>query len=100
MILLRIDPEIMKELVPWREAVAVQGNRVVGQLRVPLEKMNCSSVECNLGNFIADSYIHHFATAAPTPENTWTSANVALVGAGGLRTTLSRGCTLHHFFIF
>lgn len=89
--LVRTDPDIIKELKPWREIVGEQGNKVVGTLRVPLLKSRCNYAECNLGNVIADSYVHHYATTAPISETNWTPASIALIGVGGLRTTLSKG---------
>lgn len=66
---------------------------MVGNLRVPLMKPVCSFAECNLGNVMADSYVHHYATAVPSSVATWTPASIALIAVGGLRTTLSKGRT-------
>lgn len=70
-----------------------QGNRDVGELRVPLMKPECSYHECNLGNFITDAFVHHYATASPPSMIDWTPATIALMPVGGLRTTLSKGST-------
>lgn len=81
----------MMELEPWRQIVDQSGNTVVGTLRVPLVKTHCNYAECNLGNFFADSYVHHYATAKPSPTGTWTPASIAIISAGGMRATLSKG---------
>lgn len=90
---LRTDPEVLKELAPWREIVNRSGNTKVGTLRVPLLKTDCNFAECNLGNLFADSYVHHYATAESTAMGTWTPASIAIVLTGGLRATISKGRT-------
>lgn len=43
---------------PWKEVVDEQGNRLVGISNVYLKKSDCSTGECNIGNFVTDAYVH------------------------------------------
>lgn len=57
----------------------------------PLLKDDCGTGECNLGNFITDAFIYYHATKFPHGPNEWTSAAIAMIQYGGLRTTLDKG---------
>uniref|UniRef100_A0A182NS58 Apyrase n=1 Tax=Anopheles dirus TaxID=7168 RepID=A0A182NS58_9DIPT len=87
------DPEVLVQLVPWREQVNVQANRHVGYSAVMLDKPDCALGECNFGNFITDGYIDYFATEAQKvpSANQWTEVAIAFNTGGGMRTSLSVG---------
>jgi 2',3'-cyclic-nucleotide 2'-phosphodiesterase (5'-nucleotidase family) len=52
-----IDPEILRELEPWKKQVDAEGSREIGQLKVDLPRTGCYNQECAMGSFIADSYV-------------------------------------------
>lgn len=83
------DPEIMRELQPWKEIVDAGGLRKVGTAKVPLLSTGCGYEECNMGNFVADAFAHQAVALAEPGE--WTYAAVALVNIGGVRTALHAG---------
>lgn len=84
-----LDPDIVRELQPWKELIDKDGTREVGVAKIPLQKSNCGSQECNLGSFVADAYVHAFIDLAGPDE--WTYSSIALVNVGGIRTTLNAG---------
>ncbi|XP_050500450.1 apyrase isoform X2 [Diabrotica virgifera virgifera] len=83
------DPQINKDLQPWKEEVDKQGNKVLGSTLVDLSFEGCYTHECTLGNFIADASV--FAFTKSPPEGAWTEASIGLANAGGLRTTIRTG---------
>lgn len=52
------DPEIERELIPWREAVNRLGNRLIGNSNVNLLNEGCRHGECLLGSFATDSFVY------------------------------------------
>lgn len=86
-----LDEEVLKELQPWKEKIDKEGSRKIGYTRIPLLRSGCNSHECNIGNVFADAFVNYYATKLPTPEGHWTSAAIALVPVGGIRTALSKG---------
>lgn len=54
-----LDPEILEELVPWKEEYDSLTLRKVGEARVQLQKSGCNYKECNLGSFVTDSFVNH-----------------------------------------
>lgn len=88
----------MQAIRPWKEEIDRAGLRKVGTALYPLQKYQCSSDECNLGNFVADAFVYYYATKVPHESDEWTSASVALVQAGGIRTALDKGGTLQQKF--
>lgn len=85
------DEEVMKELQPWKEKIDREGSRPVGYTRIPLLRSGCNSRECNIGNVFADAFVNYYATKMPCPEGQWTASSIALVPAGGIRTSLTKG---------
>lgn len=57
---LSTDPKVLEELVPFRKEIDAIANKEVGKTMVFLDgnRLSCRMVECNLGNLIADAYIH------------------------------------------
>lgn len=78
-------------MAPWKERIDKAALRQVGTTRVPLQKSKCNSRECNLGNFVSDAFVYYYAAQMPHGEDEWTSASIAMVQAGGIRTALDRG---------
>jgi len=60
MIFNETDNFTLQELIPFREKVNAVAKNPVGRTRVFLDgkRLSCRMVECNLGNFITDSYIN------------------------------------------
>lgn len=53
------DPQVLTELIPFRREVDAVAKKEVGRTKVFLDgnRLSCRMMECNLGNFIADSYV-------------------------------------------
>lgn len=79
----------MEALKPWKEIVDREGLRVIGTTKVTLSRTNCSSAECNIGNFLADAYAHAMIEEAEAGD--WTYSPIAIYAVGGIRTTLDKG---------
>lgn len=52
------DPDIVKELIPWKEAIDVIQNRVVGVTKFDISSNRCYSRECGMGSLTADVYAY------------------------------------------
>lgn len=54
------DPQVVQQLIPYREEVDALSEQEVGKTLVFLDgtRISCRMFECNLGNFIADAYVH------------------------------------------
>lgn len=84
------DPQILQELIPWQEQVDQLAHRHVGSSRVVLSKRECRTGECNLGNFLADSFVDFYVRKSDR-NNEWTYASIGITNDGGVRTSLTSG---------
>ncbi|XP_055915894.1 apyrase-like [Eupeodes corollae] len=82
---------ILKALKPWKELVDEGGQKVIGETRVKLEKFECSSRECNLGNFFTDAMVYAFVKKTPYNFNYWSNVTIALTTQGNFRVPLEKG---------
>jgi hypothetical protein len=50
---------VLQELIPFRKEVEALSEKEIGKTLVFLDgnRLSCRMVECNLGNFMADSYV-------------------------------------------
>lgn len=82
------DPQVLKELEPWRRDVDAVALKEVGKTLVFLDgnRLSCRMVECNLGNFIADGYVDLFTKNAGKDQ--WSKVGIALVNGGGVRSSI------------
>lgn len=53
-----LDPLVVEALKPWRKEINLIGNRVIGRSAVYLQQKECSTGECNLGNFVTDAMLY------------------------------------------
>ncbi|XP_066597557.1 apyrase-like isoform X2 [Prorops nasuta] len=82
------DPEIVKELIPWKQEVDQMAKKVLGQTRVHLDN-SCRVAECNLGNLITDAMVDSYVEQAEN-ETFWTYAAVSCQNVGGIRTDIAK----------
>lgn len=85
------------------------GNVILGTSNVLLDS-SCRYAECNFGNFITDAMVAHvsrvirilikilmskllfqFARYPIPAEGTWTPAAIAIINAGGIRSSIDAG---------
>lgn len=91
------DEDVLKAIQPWKEVVDAKGQWIVGETKVQLQRTPCSMRECNLGNFVADAYVHYYiAELSGKNENAWDQSIISLVPYGSIRTTLNKGCKCWH----
>ncbi|XP_059472052.1 protein 5NUC-like [Neocloeon triangulifer] len=82
------DPDVLQELKPWAEKVASLGQEKVGKTLVFLNgsQNSCRMRECNLGNFVSDAFISHYASTYS--GSGWTDAPIAVQNGGGIRSSI------------
>lgn len=80
------DPDIEKELIPWREQVNKLGQRVVGNSSENLLNVGCRHGECALGSFAADAFVYE--TQIEFPELQVFSS---IIQAGGIQNSFTKG---------
>uniref|UniRef100_U5EW72 Apyrase n=1 Tax=Corethrella appendiculata TaxID=1370023 RepID=U5EW72_9DIPT len=83
------DPDILRELEPWRDEIDKIGNRIVGKTKVLLSN-DCRLDECNLGTFVTDAFLDYYIDKRDN-SNEWTYASISITNAGGIRTGLEIG---------
>ncbi|KAG5677132.1 hypothetical protein PVAND_006914 [Polypedilum vanderplanki] len=81
------EQDVLDLLQKYRPAVLALQTEVVGQTRVNLEG-SCRRVECNLGNFIADSMVDW--NALRYDGIGWTDAAIGIIQGGGVRASITR----------
>ncbi|XP_072160266.1 apyrase isoform X1 [Bemisia tabaci] len=87
----RTHPFIEEKLQPWRSDVEIIGSRVVGKTLVDLDATNavCHSGACTIGKLITDAMVHEYTKQRE--GRSWTRASVAVLHAGGIRTSIPHG---------
>ncbi|XP_052751850.1 trifunctional nucleotide phosphoesterase protein YfkN-like [Galleria mellonella] len=82
------DPEILKELEPWREEVDAVGKEVLGSTLATLDQ-RCTQGECTLGTWACDGFLEELMDRAK--GSAWHDAHVCLINSGGLRVQIDPG---------
>lgn len=87
------DPEILREMAPWKAFVDAIGEREVGEIKTMLYQRDCAFGECNIGSFVTDAFVDYFVDHPDYKEDdgSWTYGTVSVTNAGGIRTTLAPG---------
>ncbi|XP_025203214.1 protein 5NUC-like [Melanaphis sacchari] len=88
------DPKLLNEVKSMRKMIEEKTKQVIGSTSVFLEGVNeyCRFRECNLGNFITDSFIDYNIRnniKSFDLNKYWTDAPIALLQAGGIRTNMN-----------
>lgn len=82
------DEEVLKILNRYRDNVLNITEDVIGSTAVVLDARPCGYEECNLGNLITDSMVYKYASEYKGEH--WTDAPIAIIQAGGIRTSIVR----------
>lgn len=90
-----LDAEILAAIQPWKVIIDNISIQTVGVSRVPLHQPSCSQGECNIGNFIADAYVHYYVSNFIGRETIWHDSIIAFINGGGIRSTINPGCKLN-----
>uniref|UniRef100_A0A182QEC4 Apyrase n=1 Tax=Anopheles farauti TaxID=69004 RepID=A0A182QEC4_9DIPT len=77
------DPDVLRELVPWREEVRRLGSQEIGTSEVFLDRESCRWCECTLGDLITDAFADKYTTSTVKP--------VAIIQAGNFRNPIDKG---------
>uniref|UniRef100_A0A2H8THB7 5'-nucleotidase n=1 Tax=Melanaphis sacchari TaxID=742174 RepID=A0A2H8THB7_9HEMI len=88
------DLQVLDEVKIMKNAINNKTQEVIGSSSVFLEGVNeyCRFKECNLGNFIMDSFIDYNIRnniKSFDLAKYWTDAPIALMQAGGIRTNIN-----------
>ncbi|KAL5012112.1 hypothetical protein ScPMuIL_010663 [Solemya velum] len=85
------DPEMHRDVEKWGEGVAEFMTSVKGKTLFYLEgsKLVCRVQECNLGNLIADAFVHQNLRHADNTNGT--SVFICLFNSGGIRDSIAEG---------
>jgi 5'-nucleotidase len=64
LIFLFADPFILQELNSWGKQLEAVSNEEIGRSKVFLDgdTLHCRLQECNLGNFLTDTYVDYVST--------------------------------------
>lgn len=84
------DPEMERELIPWRDEVNRKGHRKIGCAQVNLMHKVCRHGECALGSFAADGFVRETQIEYPDYQT-----RVAIIQAAGLRNSFPIGDILY-----
>lgn len=82
------DKEVLKIITKYKDSVVNLTEEVIGSTAVILNAHSCSGAECNMGNLITDAMVYKYASEY-TGEH-WTDAPIAIIQAGGIRTSIAR----------
>uniref|UniRef100_A0A1B0GG38 apyrase n=1 Tax=Glossina morsitans morsitans TaxID=37546 RepID=A0A1B0GG38_GLOMM len=86
------DKDVLEAMKPWRKLIDEKTKLVVGRTNVDLPRDICRSEECALGNLYTDSMIYAFGGKENCKSgSTWTTAPIAFVHAGAMRSSLHQG---------
>ena len=80
------DDEVLALLDLYRPGITALETDVVGITKVRLDG-NCRRMECNMGNFIADSFVDWYVGHYEAPDY-WTDTSIGFVQGGGIRTSI------------
>lgn len=86
------DPFILQELNSWGKQIADVSNEEIGRTKVLLDgdPIHCRLQECNLGNFLADSYVDYMVRVYKlNHKKGWTDTPIAFQQGGGIRTSIN-----------
>ncbi|KAL4132774.1 hypothetical protein QTP88_009874 [Uroleucon formosanum] len=88
------DPKVLNEVRILKEMIENKTKQVIGSSSVFLEGENeyCRFRECNLGNFLTDSFLdYNIRNNIKSFDLTkyWTDAPISLMQAGGIRTNIN-----------
>jgi 5'-nucleotidase len=84
------DPEVLREIQPWKEVIDISGKRIIGSLKMTASGSRCYQSECLMGTIQAESMAFAAREYEPKDEG-WTYATIALTNPGGVRGSLSPG---------
>ncbi|XP_063911902.1 apyrase-like isoform X5 [Zophobas morio] len=82
------DVRIDAELALWKEAVNLQGKKIVGTTINTMLNQPCRSEECPLGNFATDAMLYNYQS---TLDNFCNNTVIAAIHAGGIRAGIEEG---------
>lgn len=83
------DPAVQALLDEFRPRMIQLMDNVIGSTKVELEVSHCRSGECNIGNLIADAFLH--ARVLRHNGKYWTDASIGFIQGGGVRASIRTG---------
>lgn len=84
------DPDVLELLNKYRNDKTLSSTEdILGSTSLVLSSTNCALEECNLGNLITDAMVFRYASDYKGIKNHWTDAPIAILQAGGIRTSIA-----------
>lgn len=80
------DDDVLQLLERYRPGIVDLESTIVGNTRVFLDG-SCRRQECNLGNFLTDSFVDWYAMTYDSTEF-WTDASIGILQGGGIRASI------------
>ncbi|KAI8122648.1 Apyrase [Lucilia cuprina] len=93
------DFSVTEALKPWRQEIESVGNRVIGRSAVYLQQKECSTGECNLGNFVTDAMLHAFLEEQNYDGPNWSNITIAFTAQSHFRVPLQPGNITYNHLI-
>ncbi|KAI8122649.1 Apyrase [Lucilia cuprina] len=90
---------VTEALKPWRQEIESVGNRVIGRSAVYLQQKECSTGECNLGNFVTDAMLHAFLEEQNYDGPNWSNITIAFTAQSHFRVPLQPGNITYNHLI-
>lgn len=89
------DPEILAAMKPWKDEIDLVAKREIGQVKSILYRDDCAFGECNIGDFFTDACVDYVTNHQEDQvKDGWTYAAIAILHAGGIRTSLPEGTVI------
>uniref|UniRef100_A0A2S2QIH6 5'-nucleotidase n=3 Tax=Sipha flava TaxID=143950 RepID=A0A2S2QIH6_9HEMI len=86
------DAEMLEEINYYQRMIESNMSRVVGSTSVLIDAENCRLTECNMGNFLTDSFVDfNIRRNIKTFDlkERWTDAPIAIMQGGGIRSSFN-----------
>ncbi|XP_053397598.1 snake venom 5'-nucleotidase-like [Mercenaria mercenaria] len=84
------NSEILPYINEWKKPVTALAAAIIGYSNVVLDRENCQSRECNLGNLVTDAIVDYHVNFSH-PASTWAPAAIAVWNGGGIRSFIDKG---------
>lgn len=94
------DETILNELLPWKEKYDTVSHRKIIDLNFTLDSSDCYTSECIMGDFLSDVFLKSSLDKYESTRNdilkefVTPKVSISFVQAGGIRTTLPKGCKI------
>lgn len=86
-----LDTEVLQHLKPWKYYFDQLNTELIGETNVDLSRTNCYFEECNIGSFLADTFVYYFKNISSHKIKELNAPLIGLIVAGDIRASLMKG---------